>query len=267
VIATLATNLLLGAAVVLAGVLALWRLSIRLRDVSIIDIAYALLVVAAVLPGFLHAGERGALQWLAFGALLAWALRLATHLARRNIGKGEDPRYTKLRAWAPDEAAFNRLSLRIVFLHQGVVIWLIALPLQAIVSAPAQAAGPFAWAGLAVWTSGFLCEAVADRQLARFRADQAMRGRILDTGLWRYSRHPNYFGNACLNWGLWLMACQVPWGFLSAIGPLAITHYLLNVTGKRLLEKKLLKEKPGYAEYVRRTSGFVPLAPRAPRAP
>jgi steroid 5-alpha reductase family enzyme len=250
------------AALVLSSVLLLWLLSLRLRDASIIDVAYASLIAAVGVLCFLLADGHGPLQWLALGAIVAWGLRLTLYLGWRNLGKGEDPRYTKLRNRVADDRAFAWVSLRSVYLLQGAVVWLLTLPLQLIMAAPATPPGGFALAGLALWMVGFLFEAVSDWQLARFKADPANCGRILDTGLWRYTRHPNYFGNACVNWGIWLMACAVPWGWLTAIGPLAITHFLLNVTGKKLLERKMLKERPGYADYVARTSGFVPMPPR-----
>lgn len=254
----------LSALLILSSVLALWLLSCRIRDVSIIDLAYGLLIGAVALLGFVLAPAHGTLQYLALAAVMLWMSRYTLHIFRRNFGKGEDVRYTKLRAWVGDERKFQWFSLRMVFLHQGVVIWLITLPLQMVMTAAPTPAGPLAIAGLLLWAAGFVTEAVADRQLTRFRNDSANRGRILDSGLWRYSRHPNYFGDACVHWGLYLIACSVPWGFLSIVGPLAITHYLLNVTGMRTLEKKMLKEKPLYADYVKRTSGFIPMPPRVP---
>ncbi|MBK6289949.1 MAG: DUF1295 domain-containing protein [Pseudomonadales bacterium] len=259
--AAILSSLSLSATAVLCSVLALWLLSIRLRDVSIIDLAYGLLIGAVALLGFLRSDSRGELQYLALAAITIWMTRYTLHVFRRNIGKGEDPRYTRLRGWVGSERAFRWFSLRQVFLHQGVVIWLISLPLQLIMCGPATAAGILAYAGLLLWGAGFITEAVADRQLTRFRNNPAQRGQILDTGLWRYSRHPNYFGDACVHWGIYLMACSVPWGAATIIGPVAITHYLLNVTGMRTLEKKMLREKPAYADYVKRTSGFVPLPP------
>lgn len=260
--AGLGTIALVAAAWLLAAVLLLWRLSIRLRDVSIIDLGYAPLVVSSAVLGF-AIGSRGPLQWLLLGAYLAWAACLGRHLFRRNLGHGEDPRYTKLRNWVADERAFDWFSLRRVFLHQGVVFWVLGLPAMLVMAAPADSApGALTPLGFAVWAAGLAIETAADRQLARFRADPARRGQILDTGLWRYSRHPNYFGEACVHAGCALMACTVPWGLAAFAAPLLLTHYLLNVTGVRTLEKKLLREKPGYAGYAARTSAFVPLPPR-----
>jgi steroid 5-alpha reductase family enzyme len=250
------------ALLLLTAVLALWRLSVRIRDVSIIDIGYAPLVASSAVLGF-AIGHRGPLQWLVLGVYLAWAACLGRHLFRRNIGHGEDPRYTKLRGWVADERAFVWFSLRVVFLHQGVVFWVLGLPAMLVMAAPADTPiGALTRLGFVVWAAGLVVETVADRQLARFRADPARRGQVLDTGLWHYSRHPNYFGEACVHAGCALMACSVPWGIAAFAAPLLLTHYLLNVTGVRTLEKKLLREKPGYADYAARTSAFVPLPPR-----
>jgi steroid 5-alpha reductase family enzyme len=250
------------AAFLLVSVLLLWLLSIRIRDVSIIDLAYALLVAGASVVA-VALGTRGPLQGLLLFALGAWALRFTVFILRRNLGKGEDPRYTKLRSWAADERAFNRLSLRIVFLHQGAVFWVLSMPAQMAAAAPATTAiGPLALAGFVLSLAGLAIEARADAELARFRADPANKGRVLDSGVWRYSRHPNYFGEACVHWGVGLIACAAPWGFLGLVGPLVLNYYLLRVTGVATLEKKMLREKPGYAAYVARTSRFVPLPPR-----
>jgi steroid 5-alpha reductase family enzyme len=260
--ASLGTIAAAAALLLLVAVLALWRVSVRMRDVSIIDIGYAPLVASSAVLGF-AIGHRGLLQWLLLGAYLAWAACLGRHLFRRNIGHGEDPRYAKLRGWVADERAFVWFSLRRVFLHQGVVFWVLGLPAMLVMAALADTTiGPLALAGLGVWATGLALETIADRQLARFRADPARRGQVLDSGLWRFSRHPNYFGEACVHAGFALMACTVPWGLAAFAAPLLLTHYLVNVTGVRTLEKKLLREKPGYAEYVARTSAFVPMPPR-----
>jgi len=249
------------ALLLLAAVLALWLLSQRLRDVSIIDLGYGILVAAVAVLAF-GLGSRGALQQLVLGAYLLWALRYSALIFPRNLGRGEDPRYTRLRDWVADERAFRWFSLKIVFLHQGAVFWALSLPAQLVMAAAPAPVPPLAQAGLLLAGAGLAIETLADWQLARFRADPALRGRVLEHGLWRYSRHPNYFGEACVHWGLGLMACSVPWGWLALAGPLVLTHYLLNVTGVRTLEKKLLREKPGYADYVARTSAFVPLPPQ-----
>ncbi len=259
----LETVLAVNGALVLGAVVLLWLLSIPLRDVSIIDMAFALLLVAVAGLSLALSPAGGSLQWLLLGMVLAWGLRMSWHLVRRNWGHGEDPRYSKLRNWVGDERAFIWLSLRKVFLLQGVVIWLVALPVQvAMQGAAGISPGWLAAAGVLIWLLGLACETIADLQLTRFRADPESRGRVLDSGLWRYSRHPNYFGELCVWWGIYLVACEVPWGFLTIIGPLAYSHLVINVTGQATLDKKLAREKPAYRDYMARTSGLVPLPPR-----
>lgn len=253
-------------AAVLAGcMLALWLLSIAIRDMSIVDIFWGPgFGVVALVTHYMSAGEGIDSRRMLLTALtVAWSLRLGVYLFVRNHGKGEDPRYT---------AAFRdryKSNLHVhtllkVFLLQGALIWLISMPVQVgeFLTAPAALGIP-AMLGAALWLIGFLFEAVSDWQLARFKADPANRGRILDTGLWRYTRHPNYFGNACLWWGLFLIACDHWIGVLTVFAPLLMTHFLLNVTGKRLLEKRMSRARPEYAAYIAKTSGFFPRPPRA----
>lgn len=258
--------LLVNLGVTMGAVVALWLISIPLRDVSIIDMAFAviLLSVAGVTYAMTDGAEPRKNLILALVAL--WAVRITAHLVRRNWGHGEDPRYTKLRSWVNDDRAFIWLSLRQVFLLQGIVLWLVSLPIQVgqIYAEPASL-GVAAFAGASLWLVGFVFETVADHQLARFRADPANKGKVLDTGLWRYSRHPNYFGELCVWWGLFLIACDNPWGLLTIIGPIGYTYLIVNVTGQRTLDKKMAREKPGYRDYMQKTSGMIPLPPRRSR--
>ncbi len=122
--------------------------------------------------------------------------------------------------------------------------------------------GPLAWLGAALVLIGVSFQGIADYQLSRFKADPANGGKVLDTGLWRYSRHPNYFGEACVWWGFWLVACEVPWGWLTVISPVMFTRSILGMMGKELVERRMLKKRPGYQEYIQRTSGFFPWPPR-----
>jgi steroid 5-alpha reductase family enzyme len=260
----LGQNLWITAAVLLACVLLLWLLSIRLRDTSIIDIFWGPAFGIVALVGFALADGHGveARRTLVTVLTVAWAARLGVYLYWRNHGKGEDPRYT---AAFRDRYKTNLQwhTLTKVFLLQGFLVWLISVPVQLaqyLVQPPAL--GPVAMAGAAIWAIGFLFEAVADWQLARFKGDPANRGRVLDNGLWHYSRHPNYFGNACLWWGLWLIACDHAIGIVTVFSPILMTHFLLNVTGKKLLEKRMSRARPEYADYVARTPGFFPWFPR-----
>lgn len=253
---------LLNLTVTLVAVLLLWALSIRIRDASIIDLYYGIAMGVIAVVTFYYVNGNTTRHWLMLLLVLVWVLRFSLHIFSRNLGHGEDPRYTKLRSWVKDEREFKWLTLKKVYLHQGVLIWLITMPVQFAIGIPSQAPlGLLAWLGVGLFVIGFLFEAIGDWQLSVFKRTP-VEGKILDTGLWRYTRHPNYFGHACLWWGLFLIACEVPYGFLSFVGPLAINYYLINVTGMRILEKKMLKEKPAYAHYVQRTSGFVPALPR-----
>lgn len=258
--------LLVNLGVTLGAVVVLWLISIPLRDVSIIDMAFALILLAVT--GTTYAMTDGAepRKNLILVLVALWALRITAHLVARNWGHGEDPRYTKLRSWVSDDRAFVWLSLRQVFLLQGIVLWLVSLPVQVgqIYREPADL-GITAFAGAALWLVGFVFETVADWQLTRFRADPANKGKVLDTGLWRYSRHPNYFGELCVWWGLFLIACDNPWGLLTIIGPIGYTYLIVNVTGQRTLDKKMAREKPGYRDYMDKTSGMIPLPPRRAR--
>lgn len=259
----LLANLVLTAALILACQLALWALSIRLKDASIVDIfwgpAFAVIAVAT----YLNLGDAGvqARKWLIVGLTSLWAARLALYVWSRGRGQGEDPRYTAFRKHAQGNE--HLFILRNVFLKQGQSMWITSIPLQVgqYLLQPAQI-GVVAMVGVAVFAVGFLFETVGDWQLARFKADPANKGRIMQSGLWRYTRHPNYFGDACVWWGLFLIACDHWIGLLTIFAPLRMTNSLVNRTGKKLLEKKMRKTRPGYEAYIARTSGFFPWPPR-----
>ena len=259
------SNLAVTAVVLLACVVALWGLSIRLRDMSIIDIFWGPGFGVVAVVTFLLSVDAGvdSRRVLVTALTVVWSARLGGYLWWRNHGKGEDPRYTA----AYRERIKQHLhwhTLTRVFLLQGALIWLISMPVQLAqyLSRPAALGVP-ALLGTALWIVGFLFEAISDWQLARFKANPASRDRTMDQGLWRYTRHPNYFGNACIWWGLWLIACDHWLGVATVFAPVLMTHFLLNVTGKRLLEKRLSRSRPGYAAYVARTSGFFPWPPRS----
>ncbi len=255
--------LTINAAVALSATTLLWLVSIPLRDVSIIDLFFAVILCAIALVSYVLADGFVERKQLVLALVLIWALRITGHLVRRNWGHGEDPRYTKLRNWASSERDFRWLSLKKVFTLQGVVLWFASLPVQFAMFAPEPTElGWLAWLGASLWLIGLLCEAIADYQLTVFRADAGNSGKVLDTGLWRYSRHPNYFGELCVWWGIFLVACEHPLGWLTAVGPLVYSYLVVNVTGQRTLDKKLAREKPGYAQYMASTSGLVPLPPR-----
>jgi steroid 5-alpha reductase family enzyme len=256
-------TLLVCAGALVACVVALWLIAMRRDDVSIIDVFWGPgFVLVAVLTWVLPGGDpvRKALLAVLTGV---WGLRLGGYLAWRARGRGEDRRYTAMRAKLP-AGAFRRWALTRVFLLQGALIWTISLPIQ-VGGALSGAGSPWwpVWLGIALWVVGFGFETVGDAQLARFRRD-AVDGAVLGTGLWRYTRHPNYFGDACVWWGIFLVAAgHVAVLPLVVVGPALMTYLLVRVSGKPILERDLSRRKPEYAAYVARTSGFVPWWPRS----
>jgi len=253
----------LTAVTTLVLVLALWLLSIVLRDISIIDMAFSAMITVLLAVAYLITGARGMVPGTILLLVLIWACRMTAYLVHRNWGHGEDPRYTKLRQWVAPGWPFHWLSLRKVFLLQGAVIWSLTLPQQiALVTGAEARLGIPAILGLGLWCLGFFFEAVGDYQLSRFKADSSRRGQVLDSGLWRYTRHPNYFGELCQWWGLFFIATEAPWAWCGVIGPLLYSWLVIKVTGQRTLDKKLEREKPDYAHYMRTTNGLIPWTPR-----
>jgi len=184
-----------------------------------------------------------------------WGLRLAWHIHSRNKGKTEDYRYLAWRKqWGK---CFYLRSYAQVYMLQGTLLFLIALPVLVINSNLGGDVSILAMLGIAVWIIGFFFEVVGDSQLARFIQNQDNKGKLMTTGLWSYTRHPNYFGEVTLWWGIWLVALSVPYGWATVIGPLTITTLILKVSGIPMLEKKMT-EHPDFAEYKKRTSVFIP---------
>lgn len=253
------TTAMIASAVVIGTFMVLmWLLSIPLKNVSIVDIGWGLGFVAVTVLV-----ARGAVP-LIEGLVLAWGLRLAIYLAWRNIGKPEDYRYAAMRQrFGP---SFAWTSLLIVFGLQGVVMWIVSLPIQmAPVFFNPQPSTLLAVIGTGVWLTGFLFESIGDWQLARFKRDPANHGKVMDRGLWKYTRHPNYFGDFMVWWGIWLVCVAISsfqdiWW--TVISPLLMSFLLLKVSGVALLEKSLRQRSPEYESYIRRTSAFFPRPPR-----
>ncbi len=231
---------------------ALWLYSLRARDVSIVDIAWgpAFLVVTAAAASQ-DAGPRAALL---LGMVGLWALRLGGYLYLRNHGRPEDSRYAAMRARIP---GFAWKSLIIVFWFQAALVLLVSVPVRWGVGSR-DPVGVLTLIGVALWGVGLVFETVGDLQLARFKADPGNAGKVMDQGLWRYTRHPNYFGDFCVWWGLWLASGQW-WAFF---GPLVMSWLLLRVSGVTLLERTIVDRRPGYRDYIARTSAFFPRPPR-----
>jgi steroid 5-alpha reductase family enzyme len=259
------TRFLIGLPVTLAAVAGLMAITFAVAiwrgHHSVIDVTWGLGFVVIALTSLLFSSGYGDLTRRVLVAALTtvWGLRLAFHIGRRNWGKGEDPRYAALLAKAPGNPSLY--ALRMVYLTQGVVMWFVSLPVQAAMYLDSSP-GVLTWIGTAVFIVGFGFETVGDRQLTAFRNDPDSRGKVMDRGLWRYTRHPNYFGDACVWWGLYLIAAQQWQGALTILSAAAMTYTLANGTGKPTLEKGMAERRPGYTEYVRRTSGFIPLPPR-----
>jgi steroid 5-alpha reductase family enzyme len=248
-------------AVVIAVVmLSAWLVSGLAADVSIVDPvwgpSFGIVALAAALsrpaphPGL----------WILAGLTLVWGGRLGLHLARRKLAEpGEDRRYAAMRAKRP--RTFWLESLGIVFTLQGLLIGAVALPIEA-VPGHHPSVGWLIVPGVAIWLVGLGFEAVGDEQLRRFKADPGNRGAVMDRGLWRYTRHPNYFGDACVWWGLWLVALAAGTPVWTVLGPLLMTGLLARGSGKPVLERDIAERRPGYVDYVERTSGFIPWPPR-----
>jgi steroid 5-alpha reductase family enzyme len=237
----------------------LWLASVVMKDASIVDrfwgVAFLVIAVAASAATDGYEGR----AHLVIALVAIWGLRLSLHITVRNLGAPEDYRYQAMRRyWG---ATFAVASLVTVFGLQAVLAWVVSLPVQAAIAAT----GPkyltlLDGLGVAVWTAGFLFEAVGDWQLAAFKADPRNRGALMDRGLWRYTRHPNYFGDAVQWWGLWLLAAATG-AWWTAIGPAVMTILLVRVSGVAMLERRLRKSKPEYEDYCRRTSAFLPMRP------
>lgn len=239
----------------MVAVTLLWLLSLKLRDASIVDIFWGTGYVLVAALGLWRSGGESPRTTVFLGLAIVWGLRLSVYLGWRNIGRGEDPRYVALRA--KYGANFPLLSLPLVFIFQGVLIWVISMPLQV----PAEE-GRRGWTvvetvGVVLWVIGFVFETVGDWQLARFRSRPENRGRVLDRGLWALTRHPNYFGDAMVWWGLSLPAVAGG-AWWTAIGPALMTWLLMRFSGVPLLERSLVASRPGYQEYMKRTNAFFP---------
>ena len=238
-----------------------WLVSLAVKNASIVDIVWGFGFVAVAWAVRLRVDGVADRQNLLVALTSIWGLRLTGYLFWRNHGKGEDFRYVAMRRhWGP---RFPLISLGTVFGLQGVLMFLVSLPVQLGQAGTEPDLGWLAFVGVAVWVVGLFFEAVGDAQLARFKKDPDSAGRVMDRGLWRYTRHPNYFGDACVWWGIALVAAETTVGRWGFVGAVVMTVLLRRVSGVTLLEKSLSKRRPGYADYVARTSAFVPRPPKA----
>jgi steroid 5-alpha reductase family enzyme len=250
-------NLLAAALVMTAA----WVVHLILGKASVVDSFWG--------PGFaviawvsLYSGQGDpSRKWMIAVLVTIWALRLAWHVTRRNWGEPEDHRYADMRAKYPDK--FWVRSLFTVFLLQAAIMWVVSLPVQLGMHAPSPLGlGFWAGIGLMLWFFGFFWEAVGDEQLRRFKSDPENKGKVFDKGLWRYTRHPNYFGEMVMWWAIFLIAAGAPGAGWSAIGPLLLTVLLLKVSGVSLTDKKMSIRHPDFDDYKRRVSAFIPWPPK-----
>ena len=257
--------LLVTAAALLALQGVTFAVALRAGKHSVVDTAWGIGIALAALAAFLTSighGDPGR-RALLLAASALWGLRLAVYVGWRNHGKPEDPRYADMLDKA--SGSKNLYALRMVYLLQAAILWLATVPVQLGMLEKARV-GPVAVAGAVLFAIGFAFESIGDWQLARFKANPARQGQIMDRGLWRYTRHPNYFGDFCMWWGLFAISAG-SWRELPALaGPLLMSFILTRGTGARMTDTRMTASRPQYADYVARTSGFIPLPPkRAPK--
>lgn len=238
----------------------LWLPSLALRDVSIIDILWAPAFAILGIICFALAPDPGTRHFVVLALVSVWAIRLGLHIFVRWRKVGEDYRYAEFRR--KGGANFPMKSLVTIFWLQALLLWIISWPLQAALDHPASALNVLDIAGMALAAFGIAFEAVADAQLSRFRADPENRGKVLNTGVWAWSRHPNYFGDFALWWGFYLIALAAGGPWWTVLGPIVMSALLIHYSGMGLLEDTIANRRPGYAEYVRKTSAFIPMPPR-----
>ena len=238
-----------------------WIVSLVVRKVTFVDSLWGLgFVLIAWLTFFITEGYLYRRLLLA-GLTTAWGLRLCLHLTWRNWGHGEDPRYA---AWREQAGAhFWIFSLVKVFLPQAIFLWAISLGIQfGQLSSTPNHLTIYDVIGSALWGIGFFFESIADYQLAKFKADPSNKGKVMDRGLWAYSRHPNYFGEALIWWGLFVITLSTPNSWWAIISPVIITVVLLKMTGIALMERTIVDNRPGYRQYIQRTNAFFPWIPK-----
>ncbi len=255
----LQASLALSLAVVTGCCFVLWFISLALRDASIVDPCWGAGFVVTAWTVWLSHGTPSSRAVLVVVLTTIWGLRLSLYLGWRNLGHGEDRRYAAMRA--KHGSKFAWVSLFTVFLLQALILWFVSWPVLVTVTDTTPApVGPWDVVGGLLWAVGLFFETVGDWQFARFRSQPENAGRVLDTGLWRYTRHPNYFGDFCVWWGLYLVACGSG-AYWTLLSPILMSVLLLKVSGVTLLESDIHHRRPEYRDYIRRTSPFFPRPP------
>ena len=262
------------AVIVFGAITLLWALSVALKDASLVDVFWGFGFLLVATASLYIVPEKTDYLILLAALPIIWGLRLTLYLAKRNLGHGEDKRYIAMKKRAEkkgmSEKTWRLRSLFTIYWGQGLLIMIVSAPIWLAMATGQniEKIGILAYLGTALWLIGFLFEAVGDWQLATFlKANKNYEGPIenkpvLDKGLWKYTRHPNYFGNACMWWGIWLIACQAPYGWAAIIGPIIMTLLLTKVSGRDLLERDMKRRKT-YQDYIARTSSFFPRPPKA----
>lgn len=289
------SNFGLSAATLIVCLTLLWAISYKIKDASIIDIFWGAGFGIVAIVCIVNSQAMTPYLWLLAAMPIIWAVRLSGYLAKRNLGHGEDKRYVAMQERAKKngktEDQWRKRSYFNIFLGQGLLIAIISAPVWVAMATGLEAYGPqettdqnvilsglkaipiglLAILGAALWLIGFLFETIGDFQLAQFmKANKNYDGPkedkpVLNSGLWKYTRHPNYFGNACMWWGIWIVACAAPWGWVTIFAPIVMTILLTRVSGRDLLERDMKKRK-AYRDYIEKTSGFFPLPPKTKAA-
>lgn len=256
--------LAVNAAILAACFVGLWLITLRTRDVTPVDSFWAFGMVIMAVSSFAFAGGDPQRKELILLLAAAWGLRLGSYMLWRWRDHGPDRRYVALLGKAQERRgwSFGKASALLVFATQAPLLFIVCLPAQIGQVDALPPLGALAIAGACLSLFGTLFEAIGDWQLVRFKRDPANAGQVMDRGLWRYTRHPNYFGDACAWWGIYLVAAETATGRWAVIGPILLTWTLMKWSGAPTVEGKMARTKPGYADYVARTSGFVPWFPR-----
>ncbi|MFC3069183.1 DUF1295 domain-containing protein [Phenylobacterium soli] len=261
--------LAVNAGVILALFVLAWAVCVAQRDCTPVDSLWGLGMGLVAISTYLQTGGGTPRRIVLTGICVAWALRLGGYMLWRWRDHGPDGRYVRMldkakaeRGWGYAYAAF-----RLVFMLQMPLLWLVCLPVQlGQVSPDASPLGPLGLAGAVLAVIGLIFESLADFQLVRFKKNPVNAGQVMDKGLWRYTRHPNYFGDACVWWGLWLVAAETRLGLFAVVGPIYLVYTLTRWSGVPTVEGRMRRKKPGYEDYMRRTSGFFPWPPKPPKA-
>jgi steroid 5-alpha reductase family enzyme len=256
---------LLSALVITALMLCTWLLSLVQRNASLIDIGWGLGFVLIGVACYLQqskiaSGQSGLADELLLLLIVLWGLRLSAYLCWRNWGKPEDYRYAAMREkWGN---RFGMVSLLTVFGLQGAIMWLVSLPIQQGIGYSNSSSFGFLLLGALLWLIGWSFETVGDWQLAKFKANPNNRQKVCDQGLWKYTRHPNYFGDFLVWWGFYLLSIAQGAAWWTVVSPLVMSFLLMRVSGVPLLEKAMVESKPGYSDYLKRTNAFFPGLPK-----